>query len=90
LAAAPTTGVLRDHAGVHGGAQYLPSELQDQPILSGLTVLPKLSVDGEVTSQATDNGRGHVSYDRVQTIPATARVGGLVQGEAPKSRWGGS
>jgi hypothetical protein len=42
------------------------------------------------TSQATDNGRGHVVYDRVQTTPATARIGGLVQGEAPMSRRGGS
>lgn len=32
----------------------------------------------------------HVSYDRVQTSPATVRIGGLAQGEAPMSRRGGS
>jgi hypothetical protein len=37
------------------------SELRYRPTMDGLTVLPKLAVDGEVTSQATHNARGHVS-----------------------------
>jgi hypothetical protein len=57
------------------------SDLRHRLSLGGRTVLRKLAVsDAEVTSQATHNGRGHVRSERVQTTPATARIGGSVQG----------